>query len=1375
MPACHLRQDSLKLVRSLSFGNETRRGFRKCLYQIIALLKRLAYGDHDARGTSWSPQCMNLRDFLNALKAPATAVSAVLAALVALTSAAYKLKTHFSRSRLLRADAFPLPEVPSEQAIFADNYRVDTMLVGRDSEISAVAGDVRSSVLTFVYGESGSGKSTFLKLGLCRELAKPGGWAPIYIDAWGSDWERGPWNALADSTDFALRAVSIIGLEAPAITRESVFERLRNLRKTVGRRPLLVFDQIDDYQNAHRTSFRRPGTQFLVTPDELCEANPFWREIRDLLLQSDEPVRLLLSTRDDAQDGLHCFEFTKPSVYQLPRLGPGDAITLVQRLTPNSIIKNPENGFTELTQRIATELGNEHAGAILPMQLRMALAGLGTLSGPLTPGRLDKLGGVAALGALYLDNVLRHSPDAWPVINAMAERSSSGQPKAIGLSRDRLLALLPAGVASEQLLNRLVDQRILRRRLGGSPDEFWQLYHDYLAAAIVELDRRKRKWFLVLSGAAQRFRLADGPIQWWLRLLTPGIQLCLFLQRLAKRGFYYGEYGGFARISLLRLFINVWTISAVSIFLGVTLWQDNREAGSIVDAFHQGDNRDKQYDALWLLATSRSDRLRRNVITEFLSTPDSAQKITEYRSSILGSLGLRASVLDALTDLSAAGQCHAPSSLYIGVCSQIAMFSGKTGPLADRIVDRLAEAMGGEAADLGQTLAVLEPEAESDHAGQGANRIVDLLAQPKMLAQVSNETVDLGRALVVLAPQVNGNQAGPLANRIVDLLAKTPAEETVGLGRALAALAPKTRGDQVERGANLIVDRLAQANAFEAGNLARALAALAPDAKGHQTEMGANRIVDLLTQEPNQARGLSEALAALAPETKGDQVERGANLIVDGLAQETKIDRLAAESSGSAGLWDSALDTLAPQVKGNQAGPLASRIVDLVDKASPPGEAPGLYHALDTLAPQVKGDQAGPLANRIANLLTQAPANEAQVLDQALATLASETKGNQAGPLANRIVDLLNSPTNEASDLGRALATLALETKGDQVERGATLIVDRLARASAFEAADLSRALATLAPETKGDQVERGANLIVDRLAQAKVSEVEAFGRAWALLALKVRGDQAERGSSLIVERLARAEAFEAASLGQALAVFSAAAKCDQAGQGANRIVDLLAQPKTQVSEEFALIQTLVVLAPQVKGNQAGPLAKRIVDLLANPTNQASDLGRALAALAPKARGDQVERGATRIVQLRGEANGSEAEAMGQVLMAIAADVDPASRKRILTRMVEQRQPLPCDLAAASSSPKEVALLLDMIKWPICEGRDGIMLRIAELQNASPLEFGSFEKASDRSTFKADRRKFIAWLRTQRDSRGKDFDIDGPPTWSPQNPPSASH
>jgi hypothetical protein len=99
-------------------------------------------------------------------------VTAIVVSLGVLGGAAIKLRSYLSRSRLRIPNAFPLPEIPGEQAIFAEQLtELPTLLVGRETETRELARAVQNYRLTFLYGESGSGKSTVLKLGLARESA----------------------------------------------------------------------------------------------------------------------------------------------------------------------------------------------------------------------------------------------------------------------------------------------------------------------------------------------------------------------------------------------------------------------------------------------------------------------------------------------------------------------------------------------------------------------------------------------------------------------------------------------------------------------------------------------------------------------------------------------------------------------------------------------------------------------------------------------------------------------------------------------------------------------------------------------------------------------------------------------------------------------------------------------------------------------------------------------------------------------------------------------------------------------------------------------------------------------------------------------------
>ncbi len=266
--------------------------------------------------------------------------------------------------------------------------------------------------------------------------------------------------------------------------------------------------------------------------------------MRDMLLDPTLGLQLVLITRRDAQEGLHCFHFETPKVYPIARVEPVDVTGLIRTLAAEATVRKPENGFYALIDRVVSDLGRGYAGKVLPMQLRVALAGIGCLRGPLTPARLDRIGGIEGLAAKYLEDVIVDAPGAWPILNAMAERTPNSGAKAVNLTRTRILELTPKDQNRDALLQKLIDSRLLRRRLEGSGEETWQLYHDYIAAAVVAVDRRKRRLPLLLASAYEQWRLSSGALQHWTRLLSPFDELNFLRARLFEAGFRFGDTPG---------------------------------------------------------------------------------------------------------------------------------------------------------------------------------------------------------------------------------------------------------------------------------------------------------------------------------------------------------------------------------------------------------------------------------------------------------------------------------------------------------------------------------------------------------------------------------------------------------------------------------------------------------------------------------------------------------------------------------------------------------------------------------------------------------------------------------------------------------------
>jgi hypothetical protein len=770
-----------------------------------------------------------------------------------------------TRSPLIPPNAFPLPEVPGQQAIFDPQYpSLQTMLVGRERDIRDLTRAVRNRRLNFLYGESGSGKSTLLKLGLARELNQTGAWIPIYLDIWGQDWIRGPRKSLADSADFALRATNLIGNPPVPVTEDNLFSRLATLRATTGRRPVLLFDQLDDYQNQQRALFRNPETGLFLTPDELCAANPFWRDLCDLLLTAGDPVHVLLATRDDAGSGLHCFRFEQPGVYPpLARLAPEDASLLIHRLAPETVVRNPEDGFRALVELLVAEL-SARGGSVLPMQLRVALAGVGRLTGPLTSSRIERLGGVPGLGARYLESTIHDRPGAWNVLNAMAQRTPDGRGKAVPLTCSQMEALLPPGVDAAVYLEKLAE-RVLRRRLADSEDESWQLYHDYLADAVVALDRRKRRYSLLLEEALKRYRLA-GSFRKWTALLSPATQLRLFWRRLRDPGFRFAEYSGFVRISLFRLVLNLWTLSAVFIGVAAVFWPERTEAEDIAQAFLQGGNGQQEFQALWRLASTRSDYVRRTVFETLLSTSVAQERLAVNSGPALEALGLRLSFLDAVRGLHFE-KCT-QSGLSLGLCARLMAFplaSDDVPATADRILERMkGTTNASELSSLRLPLVELAKRMSGNQATQGADRILERMKGTPN----PSELLGLGGALAELAKGISSNQATQLADRILDRMkGTTNGIELSSLRPMLAELAKGISGNQATQGADQILERMKGANdPSELISLGSALSKLAMGISGDQAKQGADRILERMTVAPdtNDLPRLGSALSDLA-------------------------------------------------------------------------------------------------------------------------------------------------------------------------------------------------------------------------------------------------------------------------------------------------------------------------------------------------------------------------------------------------------------------------------------------------------------------------------------------------------------------------------
>ena len=407
------------------------------------------------------------------------------------------------------------------------------------------------------------------------------------MSIWGQDWERGPAGALADALwhDLEESERAALKMSAPPEPPQ-LFEVLKSARQTLGRTPLLVFDQFDDYQARHRERFLKRKSW--LSAKALTDQNAFWRQIANLLLP--DIVHCLFVTRADTADGLEAVRFREPTSFRLDRLRTTFVGELLDRLTApaegkNPVIDQPERGWQGLRTRLARDLDRD--GFVLPQQLKTVLSGLSSLRS-LTVSQYERAGGAAGVEALYVEGQVRSAARKTVLAEAAVRKlllamvESETQAKTVVRTLPELQAALAGeGVAdtsatgraaslANAALEELTKAELVRERT--DPDtrqRAWLLDHDYLAGPVVEIERRANRWQTLLEDGARAFQEAGSSIvRRWRALLRTGPQIQLLLARLRGR-FRYGQHRAYARWSALR-----FAPLALALVLGGFAWRE---------------------------------------------------------------------------------------------------------------------------------------------------------------------------------------------------------------------------------------------------------------------------------------------------------------------------------------------------------------------------------------------------------------------------------------------------------------------------------------------------------------------------------------------------------------------------------------------------------------------------------------------------------------------------------------------------------------------------------------------------------------------------------------------------------------------------------
>jgi len=603
------------------------------------------------------------------------------------------------RSQLLNPKAFQVPQAPDSSVIFSAKVdNLDHCLVGRTPLIHTLTKAAQAHPLIFIEGPSGVGKSTLLKLGVARQLVQTKAWLPVFVDMGGMpDWDRGPRRAVAD----ALQVACEFGLEEAvkdklglrgAITEKSAFGILRCLREKCGRNPILIFDQLDDYQSLHWDKLHNEDKSNKST-QEVLEKNSFWSEISEAVQKG--AIHCVCVLRSDAASLYHSLRLIEPKYYSIPPLAVADFRALAETFVNGNAVSSPDNGFRDLMDRVAADLhDNSLGGGILPIRMWVVLSGLASLKQRrLTVSSLDRAGGIQGLEGAFVHQCLEaaggDTAKGLEMLLAMVDFGPDRSPKCVRKALDELIRTWAGNRAElEQYLLRLESERIVRRL----ENQSWQLYHDYVAVAVLNYAERNQRWQVDLSRKYRIFESARG-FRRFRTLLSP-LDLVRLLWRRARGHVVLAPHSRFVALSALRLLVNIWVIFAGMVGFLVHGYGQRQQGIQLASRFDDSAwVSASEAAALWELRRASPD-IRQAAIGEFLRSGTGAKRFLGHHQYLRRALyGFDAVLRDRLTADIVRERCYMGRPTDWDVVSACAVLIYDRGDTGKEVTDFLASAL----------------------------------------------------------------------------------------------------------------------------------------------------------------------------------------------------------------------------------------------------------------------------------------------------------------------------------------------------------------------------------------------------------------------------------------------------------------------------------------------------------------------------------------------------------------------------------------------------------------------------------------------------------------------------------------------------------
>jgi CHASE2 domain-containing sensor protein len=387
------------------------------------------------------------------------------------------------------------------------------LFFGRDGERKRIIGNLRASRLTLLYAESGVGKTSLLRAGVCarirelasRRVAEQGSatYVPVIFSAWRGD----PTPGLIDALEAAARP--LLGDEDElALRRDGLEHAIEDLAEKVYATPLLILDQFEEH--------------FLYQPDENGEG--FDDELARCVNRRDLRANFLISVREDAYSLIGSrFKPRIPNVYgnylhldfldeRAARAAVVEPVAAfnerlasdaphfeVETALVDAVLEQVRRGRVTIGDGGAPEVGATGPARVETAYLQLVMKRLwdeevAAGSQRLRLETLRRLGGADTIVRGHLDDVMAELPPDQLDAAAAAFRFlvTSGGRK-IALSSEELQEFSEAAAAPlEPALEHLERERILRPIPSSERDGVarHEIYHDVLAPAILEWRRR---------------------------------------------------------------------------------------------------------------------------------------------------------------------------------------------------------------------------------------------------------------------------------------------------------------------------------------------------------------------------------------------------------------------------------------------------------------------------------------------------------------------------------------------------------------------------------------------------------------------------------------------------------------------------------------------------------------------------------------------------------------------------------------------------------------------------------------------------------------------------------------------------------------------